>query len=100
MEWVKASERLPDNTGYYFVKYKVNGAYILYVKNETNMGHVVSWLDENTPSLTLQQGLDIWDAAQIYGMDLVHATEWAENPTTPNKAAYFASIGIDLSKIG
>ncbi len=51
--------------------------------------------NESQPSLTIQQGLDIWDAAREHNTGYMGSiSSWEYS-----KSEYFASIGIDIDKL-
>ena len=55
MKWIKASERIPDIAGRYFVK-DVNGkkrTCIFYTQSKTFSQNVIEWLDEESPPNTV-----------------------------------------------
>ncbi len=106
MEWAKASDKFPNDPEEKVFR-KRRGKTYQYLQTEDFFDehlifegeeipyHKLEYLDESQPSLTLQQGLDIWDAGWNRGQYSV--LDAYQEP--PNKAAYFASIGYDLSKI-
>ena len=103
MEWVNADEKDFNEMGKKHwrcgitkepISCGVAYRFFFTVVNE----HPVEWLDESTPVLTLQQGLDIWDAARLRFDDEFYNGGYPEQAESPDKAAYFASIGIDIEK--
>ncbi len=94
MKWIEVSERLPKKAGIYITKCKFRD--IPETREFTGSAFtnyqgykVFKWLDESTPSITIQQGLDIWEAA----------CKWHWQDSYPSKESYFKSIGIDINKL-
>ncbi len=112
MEWIKCSEGLPDkrtddlskDKGIIFANTKRTALMYVFMSITPNIPAMLQndlegweWIDESVPSLTIQQGLDIWDAAQErIGFELA-GEQFTSEP--PDKVPYFKSIGIDIDKL-
>ena len=90
----KVFRKRRGNTYQYLQTEDFEGEYLIFEGEEIPY-HKLEWLDESQPSLTLQQGLDIWYAAEKYGIEITDA-DYNDKIQTPDKAAYFASIGYKI----
>ena len=127
MKWVKASERMPEKEGNYFIKVKgieyqedetveyECGTYLHFVntfqgkyspalsKNET----VVEWLDEsspsdNTQSIDTELAGKIWDAAEEFSNECWcgqcdYCNTVSKRP--PDKETFINSLNLDNTQI-
>lgn len=102
MEWVKTNELLEDMAKYHWrdVKTKdrisVGSAFILIIRH----GSYVEYLDESIPSLTIQQGLDIWMESAVKNSWFSGFPSEFRDYVKENAKEYFTSIGFpDIDKL-